>query len=80
MKYAPEIVQTEIAKTQDGGTLTPKHSDRFTDFINECIEYRTDGYTGDNSKSVSVEDLIDDFNYMIDQLKKAIVPLKDLAD
>lgn len=80
MKYTPEIVRTEIAATQDGGTLNPKHTDRFTDFINECIEYRTEGYTGDDSQEVKVEDLIDDFNYMISQLKKAIVPLKELVD
>ena len=76
-RNTPDQVKNEIAATQDGGILT---SDRFSDFINECIDYNTDGYSGDNTKRVSVEDLIDDFNYMIDQLKKAIVPLKELAD
>lgn len=60
-----------IAKTQDGNVLKATDDD-FSHFILQRIDSNT------QDDLVDVETLIEDFNYMINQLQQALVPLKNL--
>ncbi len=71
--FKPTVINA-IAETQDGKSIAK--ADRFNDFINECIDWNT--YKGGDA--VNVDDLISDFNYMIDQLKRASKPLQTFVD
>lgn len=68
----PQFISDEIASTQDGKKL--KEDCRFSKFMLECIEYNTQGYG--NNKTVNVDDLVSDFEYMISELKRAAEKLK----
>lgn len=64
-----QTVIDAIAKTQDGGALTRK--DEYSSFMLNSIE--------DNnmiSDEINIEGVVSNFRYMIDQLKKALVPLE----
>lgn len=64
-----QTVIDAIAKTQDGGRLTRK--DHYSSFILDSIE--------DNnmiSDEINIQGVASNFKYMIDQLKKALVPLE----
>lgn len=64
-------VITEVGETQDGKTLRRRHpfGDKYSTFMTDVIEEHTD------DGIVDVEEVISDFNYMIDQLRRALNPL-----
>lgn len=71
--FATTVIKS-IAATQDGKKL--KEGDHFSDFITARIETNRKGNPEyPDTQHIDVEDLICDFNYMINQLKKALVPL-----
>ncbi len=72
-----EDITKLIAQSQDGRALNP--NDSFSEFILERISQNTEGDSDDPaSQIVNVETLIEDFNYMINQLQRALVPLNNL--
>lgn len=69
-----------IAKTQDGGMkrVNP-YSDYYSEFIMNIIDDNVRVIPDDDRDEyeiVLVEEVVSNFNYMIDQLKKALVPLQ----
>jgi len=57
-----------IADSQDGSKLTP--NDEYSEFILLKIQHNT------QNELVNVENLIQDFNYMINQLQSAVQVLE----
>lgn len=70
LSNSKQYITDIIAASQDGNLKTRNNSQcDFTDFILNRIEANTTGYNG--NYVVDAATLYEDFNYMIDQLKKA---------
>lgn len=74
-----EVIKA-VSETQDGKALSPK--DNFSRFMLNQIEKNIIGekYEEEYLHFIDVGDLITDFEYMIDQLQRAVKPLKAFKD